>query len=114
MGYLRRLPRKNLIRCPGLVDHYKRVLLEATGGYERAVFKALRLEGLNVVRVNPRRCRDYASAMGKIAKTDKIDAQMLARFARDFEDLPQIEPNQDRDELGEPHQTPWQSCPASG
>ena len=66
-----------LIACLNELE-VERVLLEATGGYERAVFKALRLEGLNVVRVNPRRCRDYASAMGKIAKTDKIDAQMLA------------------------------------
>ena len=78
-----------------------RVLLEATGGYERAVLKALQLEGLNVIRVNPKRARDYASAMGKIAKTDKIDAQMLAKFARDIEDLPQVEPSQARDELGE-------------
>lgn len=79
----------------------ERVLLEATGGYEKALLKALRLEGLNVFRVNPKRARDYASAMGKIAKTDKIDARMLAKFARDFEDLQQVEPNQDRDELGE-------------
>lgn len=78
-----------------------RVLLEATGGYERALLKALQLEGLNVIRVNPKRARDYASAMGKIAKTDKIDAQMLAKFARDIEDLPQVEPSQARDELGE-------------
>lgn len=78
-----------------------RILLEATGGYERALLRALRLEGLNVFRVNPKRARDYARAMGKIAKTDKIDAQMLAKFARDFEDLPHVEPNKDRDELGE-------------
>lgn len=56
---------------------------------------------MNVIRVNPKRARDYASAMGKIAKTDKIDAQMLAKFARDIEDLPQVEPSQARDELGE-------------
>lgn len=79
----------------------ERVLLEATGGYERAVLKALREDGLNVIRVNPKRSRDYASAMGKIAKTDKIDAQMLAKFASEFEDLQQVEPNQDRDELAE-------------
>lgn len=79
----------------------ERVLLEATGGYERALLRALQLEGLNVVRVNPKRARDYASAMGKIAKTDKIDARMLAKFARDFEDVPQVEPNQNLDELGE-------------
>ncbi|MHA6195447.1 IS110 family transposase [Pseudomonas wadenswilerensis] len=79
----------------------ERVLLEATGGYERALLSALRLGGLNAVRVNPRRARDYAKSQGRIAKTDKIDAQMLAKFAKGFEDLPQIEPNQDRDELGE-------------
>lgn len=89
-----------LIACLNEAE-VERVLLEATGGYERAVFKALRQEGLNVVRVNPRRSRDYASAMGQIAKTDKIDARMLAKFARDFEDLSQVEPNQYRDELGE-------------
>jgi transposase len=89
-----------LVACLNELE-IERVLLEATGGYERAVLKALRLEGLNVVRVNPKRARDYTSAMGRIAKTDKIDARMLARFARGFEDLPQVEPNQDRDELGE-------------
>lgn len=88
-----------LIACLNELE-VERILLEATGGYERAVFKALRQEGLNVVSVNPKRARDYASAMGKIAKTDKIDARMLAKFARDFEDLPQVEPNPDRDELG--------------
>ncbi|WP_426809274.1 IS110 family transposase [Pseudomonas sp. WOUb67] len=89
-----------LIACLSELE-VERVLLEATGGYERAVLRALRREGLNVVRVNPKRSRDYTSAMGKIAKTDKIDAQMLAKFAREFEDLPQVEPNLDRDELGE-------------
>lgn len=90
----------HLIACLSELE-VERVLLEATGGYERAVLRALRCEGLNVVRVNPKRSRDYASAMGKIAKTDKIDARMLARFAKEFEDQPQIEPNLDRDELGE-------------
>ena len=89
-----------LIACLNELE-VERVLLEATGGYERAVLRALRREGLNVVRVNPKRSRDYTSAMGKIAKTDKIDAQMLARFAREFEDLPQVEPHMDRDVLGE-------------
>ncbi len=89
-----------LITCLNELE-VERVLLEATGGYERALLKALQLEGLNVIRVNPKRARDYASAMGKIAKTDKIDAQMLAKFARDIEDLPQVEPSQARDELRE-------------
>lgn len=89
-----------LIACLSELE-VERVLLEATGGYERALFKALRLEGFNAFRVNPKRARDYARSMGKIAKTDKIDAQMLAKFARDIEDAPPVEPNQARDELGE-------------
>lgn len=89
-----------LIACLNELE-VERILLEATGGYERSVLKALRRAGLSVVRINPRRSRDYASAMGKIAKTDKIDAAMLARFARDFEGFPQVEPDENREELGE-------------
>lgn len=89
-----------LIACLNELE-VERVLLEATGGYEKALLKALQLNGFNVVRVNPKRARDYARSMGKLAKTDKIDAQMLAKFARDIEDLPPVEPNQARDELGE-------------
>lgn len=58
-----------------------RVLLEATGGYERGVLVALGQAGFTVVRVNPRRARAFAQAIGKQAKTDPIDAQVLAQFA---------------------------------
>lgn len=57
------------------------VLLEATGGYERAPMRALQAAGLPVTRINPRRARAFAEAMGKTAKTDPIDAAMLARMA---------------------------------
>lgn len=57
------------------------VLLEATGGYERAVMQALAQARLPVTRINPRRARAFATAMGKTAKTDPIDAAMLARMA---------------------------------
>jgi transposase len=57
------------------------VILEATGGFERAVVGALAAEGLPVAVVNPRQARDFARAMGRLAKTDKIDAEVLARFA---------------------------------
>lgn len=57
------------------------VLLEATGGYERAVMRVLADANLPVTRVNPRRARAFAQAMGKTAKTDPIDAAMLARMA---------------------------------
>jgi transposase len=58
------------------------VLLEATGRYERRVASELLDAGFNVAVVNPRQVRDFARALGKLAKTDKIDAQMLAQFAQ--------------------------------
>jgi transposase len=63
----------------------QRVVLEATGGYQRALVAALLVAvpgGLPVVVVNPRQVRDFARATGKLAKTDAIDARVLARFAR--------------------------------
>lgn len=56
-------------------------LLEATGGYERGLLRALAEAGLPVTRINPRRARAFAQAMGTTAKTDPIDAAMLARMA---------------------------------
>lgn len=57
-----------------------RVVLEATGGYEYAAVAALSLAGLPVVVVNPRQARDFARATGQLAKTDRLDARILARF----------------------------------
>ena len=56
------------------------VVLEATGGYETAAAVALVVEGFRVAVVNPRQVRNFARAMGKLAKTDRIDAEMIARF----------------------------------
>lgn len=56
------------------------VVLEATGGMEQAVTTALSQAGVAVVVSNPRRVRDFAKALGKLAKTDQIDAQVLARY----------------------------------
>ena len=58
----------------------ERVVLEATGGLERAVAAELGAAGLPVVAVNPRQVRDFARATGRLAKTDAIDAGLLARF----------------------------------
>lgn len=58
------------------------VLFEATGGFELACATALQLAGLAVAVVNPRQARDFARAMGHLAKTDRIDAAMLADMAR--------------------------------
>ena len=57
------------------------IVMEATGGYERAVACALQAAGLPVVVINPRQGRDFAKAMGYLAKTDRLDALVLARLA---------------------------------
>jgi transposase len=57
------------------------IVLEATGGFQLPVVGALAAAGLPVVAMNPRQVRDFAKATGKLAKTDRIDAQVLAHFA---------------------------------
>jgi transposase len=57
------------------------VVLEATGGYERAAVAALAAAGLPVVVVNPRQVRHLAQATGRLAKTDVLDAHVLAHVA---------------------------------
>lgn len=57
------------------------IVLEATGGYEMPCVAALAAERLPAVVVNPRQIRDFAKATGRLAKTDAIDAQSIARFA---------------------------------
>ncbi|HEX5307125.1 MAG TPA: IS110 family transposase [Dyella sp.] len=57
------------------------VLLEATGGYEQAALDALHAAGVPVARVNPRQARDFAKAVGQLAKTDRLDARILAHMA---------------------------------
>jgi len=61
--------------------HPTRVVLEATGGLERPVIAALLHAGLPVVVANPKQVRSYASAVGILAKTDALDALVIARFA---------------------------------
>jgi transposase len=58
----------------------ERIVLEASGGYEALLVAALASRELPVVVVNPRQVRDFARATGQLAKTDRIDAQVLARF----------------------------------
>lgn len=57
------------------------VVMEATGGYETELACALQAAGLPVAVVNPRQARDFAKSMGRLAKTDAVDARMLAEFA---------------------------------
>lgn len=57
------------------------VVLEATGGYEIAIAGTLQVAGLPVAIINPRQARNFAKAMGYLAKTDRIDARALAQLA---------------------------------
>jgi len=57
------------------------IVLEATGGFETATVAAVAAAGLPVVVANPRQVRDFARATGQLAKTDRLDAQILALFA---------------------------------
>lgn len=67
------------------------IVLEATGGYEFEAACALQAAGLSVAVVNPRMARDFARSMGALAKTDALDARMLAAFARVLDQHPQRE-----------------------
>lgn len=80
-------------RCPNQESHFailsselkalnpERIVLEATGGLEIPLVAALHAAGLPVVVVNPRQVRDFAKALGHLAKTDRLDARVLAHFA---------------------------------
>jgi transposase len=69
------------------------IVLEASGGYEGAVVASLSAAGLPVVVVNPRQVRDFAKACGRLAKTDRIDARVLAQFAQRIQ--PELRPLKD-------------------
>ena len=75
------------------------IVLEATGGYEAAVAAALATAGFALAIVNPRQARDFAKATGKLAKTDKIDAAVLAHFAAAVQPVPQLLPDEQTREL---------------
>ena len=60
------------------------IVMEATGGYEIPLLTALWEAQLPVVQINPRQVRDFAKARGELAKTDQIDARLIARFGHDL------------------------------
>jgi transposase len=75
------------------------IVLEASGGYEFLVIAALAEAQLPVAMVNPQAVRKFAGATGKLAKTDKIDAQVLAHFAEALQPEPRPLPDQAHQEL---------------
>jgi transposase len=75
------------------------VVLEATGGLEAHVASAIALAELPVVVVNPRQVRDFAKATGVLAKTDRLDAQVLAHFGEAVHPVPRALPDAARADL---------------
>lgn len=76
------------------------IVLEATGGYEVAIVATLAQAALPVVVANPRQVRDFARATGQLAKTDRVDAAILALFGARLQPVPRPLPNADTQLLG--------------
>ena len=77
----------------------ERVVMEATGAYERKVAAELLSAGYTVVIANPRQVRDFARGLGILAKTDKIDAAVIAKFADVVKPKPRPRPSVEHEEL---------------
>lgn len=77
------------------------VVLEATGGYERLAVAQLRAAGLPVTVINPERARSFARALGARAKTDALDARMLAHFGARLQPEPRPQPDATSAALGD-------------
>jgi len=90
-----KLGKRLAVHAPALV------LLEASGGYEMAPVATLAAAGLPVVIVNPRQVRAFAKATGQLAKTDRLDAALLALFAERVRPSPRQLPDEAQQELAE-------------
>lgn len=75
------------------------VVLEATGGYERRLAAGLHDAGCELAIVNPKQVRDFAKALGRLAKTDRLDAEVLALFAQKIQPRPSEKCPENRAEL---------------
>ncbi len=75
------------------------IVVEASGGFERRLAGDLLAAGHAVARVNPRQVRDFARGVGRLAKTDRIDAQILARFAEQVRPRPWEKQPENRAEI---------------
>lgn len=75
------------------------VVFEASGGYERPLMEALAAAGTGCARVNPRQAREFARSEGTLAKTDRVDARVLARMGRAHELTPDPLPEPARTRL---------------
>ena len=77
------------------------VVFEASGGYDRVLAAALTRAGVGWVRVNPRQARDFARSTGQLAKTDRLDAAVLARMGAALQLQPDTPPEPARERLAD-------------
>lgn len=77
------------------------IVMEATGGYEKPAAQALQNMGFSISVVNPRHIRDFAKALGKLAKTDRIDAEIIALFAEKMQPRPNAKYDENQQKLAE-------------
>ena len=82
-------------------EHTPHFIIEATGGYEKLLIHTLAKNNIPCSLVNPRNTRDFAKSMGFLAKTDKIDAEVLALFGEKIEPRPYQMPSKIRLQLAE-------------
>lgn len=75
------------------------IVAEATGGYEHAIALALDAAQLPLAVVNPRQVRDFAKALGLLAKTDRLDALVIAHFGEAIKPHPRPRPSQEMQTL---------------
>lgn len=75
------------------------VCLEATGAYSRRLVRMLEEKGISFLVVNPKRLRDFARGLGKLAKTDKLDAQVIAFYGEKSDDEPTTLRSKEEEEL---------------
>src|SRR5262249_19980408 len=71
------------------------IVMEATGGLEKPLVRALDEAGLKVAVINPRQVRDFARSLGRLAKTDRIDAEVLSLYAERVRPEPRPLPDKD-------------------
>jgi transposase len=98
---VRRIPTAELAAFARQLPEHAFVVLEASGGYERGLTTALEQASIAHACVNPRQAREFARASGRLAKTDKVDARVLAHLGRSLELRPAPPPDPDRRRLAD-------------
>lgn len=89
---------RRLVKALSALKHSVHIICEATAGYENRIMHTLHQAGILVTCMNPRRVRDFARAKGRLAKTDRIDALVLAQYGQQLKPAPSTpaSPQQER------------------